>query len=102
MAGWVQNLRPLVYKTCNRYTMGCPPVRGDNPRALASGLSYVQVNIYSITISITYISVDLAHQVIFHAKVGKGGIKVYPLHLCGFPGYKPFPPGWFKTCVLVL
>ena len=24
----------------------------------------------------TYISVDLAHQVIFHAKVGKGGIKV--------------------------
>ena len=21
------------------YTMGCPPVRGDNPRALASGLS---------------------------------------------------------------
>ena len=23
----------------------------------------------------TYISVDLAHQVIFHAKVGKGGIK---------------------------
>ena len=23
--------------------MGCPPVRGDNPRALASGLSYVQV-----------------------------------------------------------
>ena len=24
---------------CNSYTMGCPPVRGDNPRALASGLS---------------------------------------------------------------
>ena len=23
----------------NSYTMGCPPVRGDNPRALASGLS---------------------------------------------------------------
>ena len=22
----------------------CPPVRGDNPRALASGLSYVQVD----------------------------------------------------------
>ena len=21
------------------YTMGCPPVRGDNPQALASGLS---------------------------------------------------------------
>ena len=28
----------------NSYTMGCPPVRGDNPRALASGLSYVQVD----------------------------------------------------------
>ena len=24
--------------------MGYPPVRGDNPRALASGLSYVQVD----------------------------------------------------------
>ena len=26
------------------YAMGCPPVRGDNSRALASGLSYVQVD----------------------------------------------------------
>ena len=34
----------------NSYTMGCPPVRGDNPRALASGLSYVQVDNHSITI----------------------------------------------------
>ena len=31
-------------------TMGCPPVRGDNPRALASGLSYVQVDKHAITI----------------------------------------------------
>ena len=54
--------------------MGCPPVRGDNPRALASGLSYVQVDKHGITFYTTYISVDLAHQVIFHAKVGKGGI----------------------------
>ena len=38
----------------NSYTMGCPPVRGENPRALASGLSYVQVD--------------------KHGKVGKGGI----------------------------
>ena len=29
---------------CYSYIMGCPPVRGDNPRALASGLSYVQVD----------------------------------------------------------
>ena len=50
--------------------MACPPVRGDNPRALASGLSYVQVDIHGKT----NICVDLAHQVIFHANVGKGGI----------------------------
>ena len=30
--------------------MGCPPVRGDNPRALASGLSYVQEDKHGITI----------------------------------------------------
>ena len=30
--------------------MGCPPVREDNPRALASGLSYVQMDKHSITI----------------------------------------------------
>ena len=30
--------------------MGCPPVRRDNARALASGLSYVQVNKHGITI----------------------------------------------------
>ena len=35
---------------CNSYTMGCPPVRGDNPRALASGLSYVQADKHGITI----------------------------------------------------
>ena len=39
-----------VYDTSNGYTMGFPPVRGDNPRALASGLSYVQVDKHGITI----------------------------------------------------
>ena len=34
----------------NSYSMACPPVRGDNPRALASGLSYVQVDKHGITI----------------------------------------------------
>ena len=34
----------------NSYTMGSPPVRGDNPRALASGISYVQVDTHGITI----------------------------------------------------
>ena len=36
--------------TSNGYDMGCPPVRGDNPRALASGLSYVQADKHGITI----------------------------------------------------
>ena len=54
--------------------MGCLPVRGDNPRALESGLSYVQVDKHGITISTTYISVDLAQHKIICAKVGKGGI----------------------------
>ena len=31
----------------NSYTMGCPPVRGDNPRALASGLSLVREGVSS-------------------------------------------------------
>ena len=57
--------------------MGCLPVRGDNPRALATGLSYVQVDKHGITIFITCISVDLAHHEIFLAKVGKGGIRKY-------------------------
>ena len=36
----------LIYhmSLSNSYTMGGPPVHGDNPRALASGLSYVQVD----------------------------------------------------------
>ena len=39
-----------VYGTGNSYTMGCPPVRVENPRALASGLSYVQVDKHDIAI----------------------------------------------------
>ena len=55
--------------------MGCPPVCGDNPRALASGLSYLQVDKHGITIFYTtYISVDLAHYKVVRAKIGKGGI----------------------------
>ena len=34
----------------NSYTIGCPPIRGDNPLALASGLSFVQVDNHGITI----------------------------------------------------
>ena len=59
---------------CNSYicTMVCPHACGDNPRALASGLSPIQVDNNGIA---TYISLDLAHYDIFCAKVGKGGTR---------------------------
>ena len=59
------------------YTMGCSPVREDNPLALASGLSYVHADNPWYTYLIpsgTYISVDLAQHGLFCVKVGKGGI----------------------------
>ena len=60
---------------CNSYTMGCPPVRGDNPRALAGGLSYVQVEKMVLLFYTTYISVDVEDHEIFNAKVSQGGIR---------------------------
>ena len=53
--------------------MGCPPVRGDNPQALVSGLSYAQVDKHILTILYHLHQCDLAH----HAEVGKGGINVH-------------------------
>ena len=38
------------HKVSNSYTMGCLPVRKNNSRALASGLSYVQMDKHGITI----------------------------------------------------
>ena len=59
----------------NSYKMGCPPVCGDNPRALISGLSYVQMDKHSITILYhLHQSVELVHHEIFRAKVGKASI----------------------------
>ena len=46
----VRPLYKMMCCICNSYTIGCPPVRGDNPQALASGLSYVQVDKHGITI----------------------------------------------------
>ena len=65
------------------YTMTCPPVRGDNPQALACELSYAQVNKHGLTIYTTYISVDLAHHEKFRSKVGKGGINYFRLYWFG-------------------
>ena len=47
--------------------MDCPPVRGDNPRALASGLSYVQVNKHGLTILYHQHQCTLANHEIVHA-----------------------------------
>ena len=47
---WICSRDICVSQSRNSYTMGCPPVRGDNPRALASGLSYVHVDKHGITI----------------------------------------------------
>ena len=57
--------------------MGCWSVRGDDPRALASGLFYMYVQVNKHGITILYISVDLAHRKIVRAKVGKDGISLY-------------------------
>ena len=46
----VSLLTLLLITLSNNHTMGCPPIRVDNPRALASGLSYVKVDKHGITI----------------------------------------------------
>ena len=50
MCDWTKSIFEHGGELCNGYTMGCLPVCGDNPRALASGLSYVQVDKQGITI----------------------------------------------------
>ena len=56
--------------------MGCPPIRGDNPRALASGLSYGQVDKHGITILYHLHQCRPEHHETFRAKVGNGGINL--------------------------
>ena len=45
-----KSLTKKMRKLSNSYTIGCLPVCGDNPRALASGLSYVQVDKHGMII----------------------------------------------------
>ena len=55
--------------------MACPPVRGDNPQALASGLSYIQVEKHGITILYhLHQCIYFARYKIFDAKVANDGI----------------------------
>ena len=56
--------------------MDCPPVRGDKPRALASGLSYVQVDKHVITILYHLHQYRPCTSQDTRAKVGKGGINI--------------------------
>ena len=82
----------------NSYTVDCPSVRGDNPRALASGSANVQVYKHGIAINTTYIVVDLAHHEIVRAKVGKGGINVdISWYLVGFSRFKLLHFNWVNT-----
>ena len=55
--------------------MCCPPVRGYSPRALANGLSYVQVHKHGITILYHLYQCRHCTSRDSYAKVGKGGIK---------------------------
>ena len=54
--------------------MGCVPVRGDNPRALANGLSYVQEDKHGLTILYSLHQCRPCTSQDIRAKVGKGGI----------------------------
>ena len=38
----------MNYNYVTVYNMVCPPIHGDNPRALASGLSRIQVDNHGI------------------------------------------------------
>ena len=62
----------------NSYTKVCPPVRGDNPRALASGLFPVQAGkpwyIYFIPPSSVYTLFCMKYFTLKFAISGKGGL----------------------------
>ena len=67
--------------------MGCPPVRGNNQRALASGLPYVGLHVKNHGMTIR--SYGVLQNKIFRAKVGKGGInKTYRTEFCSL-GHAP-------------
>ena len=68
-----------IFVLSNSYTMVCPPVRGDNPRALASGLSPVQADEpwynYFIPLSSMWTLLRMKYFVLKFAITGKCGIK---------------------------
>ena len=71
----------VTNKRSNSYTMGCPPVLGNNQRALASGLPYVGLHVKNHGMTIR--SYGVLQNKIVRAKVGKGGInKTYRTEFC--------------------
>ena len=70
---YINHTLASLVTSCRSYTIVCPPVRGDNPRALASGLFPVQVDNHGIT-NLYYISVEHVHYDVFHGKVDNGSI----------------------------
>ena len=75
----------IILALCNGYTMGCPPVRGENPRALASGLSYVHMDYDGLAIlyQLYHTSVDLTHHEIFRARGWGGNLRAILVRVCG-------------------
>ena len=84
MYNFGENTSKYCSRISNSYTMGCPPVRRDNPRASASGLSYVQVYKHGITILYHLHQCRPCHHDTFCAKVDKGGIIVARILAIGF------------------
>ena len=77
--------------------MACSPVCGDNPRALASGLSYVQVDKHGITFLHHLHQCRPCTSSNIHAKVGKGGIKLcdyFYVHTYWFGEIEQFHEPW--------
>ena len=52
-ASWPVSIPIIYWKISSSYIMVCLPVHGDNPRALVSGLSPVQVDNHDIIFFIT-------------------------------------------------
>ena len=59
------SFKTLLYTSVS-YCMVCAPVRDDNPRALASGLSPVQTQKYTITYLFTSMHLHFVHCEIFY------------------------------------
>ena len=79
--------------------MDCPPVRADIPRAVASGLSYVQVDKQGIAILYHLHQCRHAHHELFHAEVCKCGINGMKYIITCWQIFCPYTHPWPMGCV---